>query len=99
MSLKSYLIISIILFCVGGLGVVSRRGLISILISLEIMAGAINLALVSLSRYLNSIEAQIFVLLILGISAVEVAIGLALALVIFKTTKNITVDTLRSLKW
>ena len=77
-GLQHYLTVSIVLFCLGLLGVIVRRNLLVIYMGLELMLNAANLALVAFSRFNNDLDGQVFVFFIITVAAAEVAVGLAL---------------------
>ncbi len=81
---KAYLLLSILLFLLGFLGVIVRKNLITILVSAELMLNAINLAFVSVDRILKGVEGQVFVLFVLTVAAAEVAVGLGIVVSIFR---------------
>ncbi|MGC8660186.1 MAG: NADH-quinone oxidoreductase subunit NuoK, partial [Desulfomonilaceae bacterium] len=81
-SLEHYLVLSALLFSLGMVGVMFRRNLIVILMSLELMLNAVNLSFVAFSHYLGSVEGQIFVLFVMVVAAAEVAVGLAIAVAV-----------------
>jgi NADH-quinone oxidoreductase subunit K len=93
-----YLGLAIILFTLGTLGVLIRRNAIVIFMSIELMLNAANLAFVAYARYWQSMNGQIFVFFIMTVAAAEVAIGLALIVVIFRSKASIDVDQMSSLK-
>ncbi len=92
------LALSGVLFTLGALGVLSRRNAIMIFLSIELMLNAANLAFISFSRALGTLDGQIFVFFVIAVAAAEVAVGLALIVAIFKTKKSIDVDQVSSLK-
>ena len=98
-TLQHYLILSAVLFCLGIVGVMFRRNLIVILMSLELMLNAVNLTFIAFSRYLDSIEGQIFVLFIMVVAAAEVAVGLAVAVAIFRESGSFDVNNVNLMKW
>ena len=77
-GLHHYLIVSALLFSLGVFGVVSRRSLLVIYMSLELMLNAANLALVAFSQFNNNLDGQVMVFFIITVAAAEVAVGLAL---------------------
>ena len=79
-GLEHYLVVSFLLFALGLLGVIMRRNLLVIYMSLELMLNAANLALVSFSRFNNNLNGQILVFFIITVAAVEVAVALIVAL-------------------
>jgi len=97
--LNNYLILSGILFTIGVIGVLVRRNVIVIFMSIELMLNAVNLTFIAFSRYLNSLDGQIFVLMIMVVAAAEVAVGLALIIAVFRIKKTVNVDEINILKW
>ncbi len=96
--LSYYLALSAILFTMGALGVLVRRNPLIIFMSIELMLNAANLAFVAFTRTFNLLNGQIFVFFVMTVAAAEVAVGLALIVVIFRTKHNIDVDIMSSLK-
>ena len=97
-GLEQFLIISIILFCIGLLGVVVRRNLIVMFMGLELMLNAANLALVSFSHYRDNLDGQILVFFIITVAAAEVAVGLALIVALYRKRQATDVNELTSMK-
>ncbi len=81
---KAYILLSLLVFLIGLLGVVIRKNLITILVSTEIMLNGVNLTLVTVDKYLGKVDGQIFALFILTVAAAEVAVGLGLIVSIFR---------------
>jgi NADH-quinone oxidoreductase subunit K len=98
-TLQHYLILSGILFAVGVMGVMFRRNLIVILMSLELMLNAVNLTFIAFSRYLGTLEGQIFALFVMVVAAAEVAVGLAIAVAIFRMEGTVNVNEIDLMKW
>jgi len=99
MSLAWVLTLSTALFTVGVLGVLLRRNAIVILMAVEIMLNAANLALIAFSRHLGSPDGQILALFVMTVAAAEAAVGLAIILAIFRLRKSVNVDCLNRMKW
>jgi NADH-quinone oxidoreductase subunit K len=97
--LQHYLILSAALFTLGVIGVMVRRNLIVILMCLELMLNAVNLTFIAFARYLGSMEGQIFVLFIMVVAAAEVAVGLAIAVAVFRQKGSINVNDINLMKW
>jgi NADH-quinone oxidoreductase subunit K len=93
-----YLIVSALLFTVGAIGVLVRRNPLIIFMSIELMLNAVNLAFITLSHYLNSVDGQVFVFIVLTVAAAEVVVGLAIIVSIFRTRRNIDVDEMNLLR-
>jgi NADH-quinone oxidoreductase subunit K len=97
-GLEHYLIVSALLFCIGLLGVVARRNLLVIYMSLELMLNAANLALVAFSRFTNHAPGQIMVFFIITVAAAEVAVGLALIVALYRKRQTAHVEDLTTMK-
>ena len=97
-GLEHYLTVSFLLFALGLLGVIMRRNLIVIYMSLELMLNAANLALVAFSRFNGTMDGNVFVFFILTVAAAEVAVGLAIIVALFRRRQTIQVDELNGLK-
>ncbi len=93
-----YLIVSAILFTIGVIGVLIRRNPLIIFMSIELMLNAVNLSFVTFSRYLDSVDGQMFVFLVLTVAAAEVVVGLAIIVSIFRTRRDIDVDDMNMLR-
>lgn len=97
--LEYYLIISAVLFILGTIGVLTRRNVIIIFMSIEMMLNSVNLTFVGFSAYLGNPAGQIFVFFVMAIAAAEAAVGLAIVLALFRKNGNIYVDKVNILKW
>ena len=97
--LSWYLILSGIIFTIGVIGVLTRRNAIVIFMCIELMLNAVNLTFVAFSRYLNSIDGQIFVFFIMTVAAAEAAVGLAIIVALFKNKATVNVDDINLMKW
>jgi NADH-quinone oxidoreductase subunit K len=98
-TLQHYLILSAALFALGVVGVMIRRNLIVVLMSLELMLNAVNLTFIAFSRYMGSIEGQVFVLFVMVVAAAEVAVGLAITVALFRQKGTINVNDVNLMKW
>jgi len=96
--LERYIILSALLFLIGVLGVLTRRNFIMILLSIEIMLNAVSLSFVAFSSFGQNVSGQVTALLIVAVAACEVAIGLAIAVLLFRNKKTISTSALTSLK-
>src|ERR1035437_4920992 len=97
-GLEHYLVVSMLLFCLGLLGVIVRRNLLVIYMSLELMLNAANLAVVAFSRYTDSLDGQVFVFFIITVAAAEVSVGLALIVALYRRRQTAHVEDLTTLK-
>jgi NADH-quinone oxidoreductase subunit K len=97
-GLEHYLTVSALLFSLGLLGVVVRRNLLVIYMSLELMLNAANLAFVAMSRFTNNLNGQVMVFFIITVAAAEVAVGLALIVALYRKRQTAHVEDLTSMK-
>lgn len=97
-GLEHYLIVSACLFSLGLFGVIARRNLLIIYMSLELMLNAANLALVAFSRFNNNLDGQVMVFFIITVAAAEVSVGLAMIVALYRQRPNAHVEDLNSLK-
>jgi len=91
-SLLSYISLAMILFSIGLLGVISRKNIFIVYMSIELILNAINLIFVSLGRYYESMEPQIISILIIAIAAAEAAVFLSLIVVLYRRKKSLNSD-------
>ncbi len=96
-STQAYLMLSATLFCVGLIGVIIRRNMITVLMCVELMLNAVNINLVAFSDRLSSLEGQIFAIFIITIAAGEAAVGLAIIIQLYRLRTSINVDEAREL--
>ena len=97
-SLHFNLITSALLFCIGVAGVLTRKNTIVIFMCIELMLNAVNLLLVAFSTLHNDAAGQVFVFFIMAVAAAEVAVGLAILSMIYRSIKSIDIDLLSNLK-
>jgi NADH-quinone oxidoreductase subunit K len=97
--LSAYLVLSGILFTIGVIGFLIRRNTIVLFMSIELMLNGANLAFVAFSRYLNSMDGQIFVFFVMTVAAAEAAVGLAIIMAIFRTKETVNADEMNLMKW
>ncbi len=98
-GLNHYLVVSMLLFALGLFGVIARRNVLVIYMSLEIMLNAANLALVAFSRFNNDLRGQVFVFFIITVAAAEVAVGLALIVALYRKRQTAHVEDLTTMKF
>jgi NADH-quinone oxidoreductase subunit K len=99
LTLNHYLILSALLFAIGTAGVLRRRNLITILLSIEIMLNAVNLTFVAAGRALGSLDGQIIVFFVMTVAAAEAAVGLAIVIALFRHRETLSPDAFTALKW
>jgi NADH-quinone oxidoreductase subunit K len=96
-SVDWYLVVSALVFSVGSVGVLTRRNPLVILLCLELMLNAANIALIAFARMWGNAEGQIFAIIVMVVAACEVCIGLGLVVAIFRRRLPIDVDEIREL--
>ncbi|GAB3505258.1 MULTISPECIES: NADH-quinone oxidoreductase subunit NuoK [Emticicia] len=97
--LLNYVLLASILFIIGVVGVLIRRNAIIIFMSIELMLNAVNLLLIAFSSYRADASGQVFVFFIMAVAAAEVAVGLAIIVMIYRNIRSIDVGLLDKLKW
>ena len=97
-GLNDYLVLSVLLFAIGFLGVLLRKNTLVIYMCLELMLVASTLALVAFSRFNGTLDGNVFVFFILTVAAAEVAVGLAIIIALHRSNSSIYVDDLNLLK-
>jgi len=96
--LQYYIFLSLTIFVIGVAGVLTRRNAIVIFMSVELMLNAVNLLLTAFSVFYGDASAQVFVFFIMAVAASEVAVGLAIIVMIYRNTRTIDIDVLNKLK-
>ena len=94
-----YLVLSAVLLCIGALGMVIRRKLIIMFMSVEIMLNAANLAFIAAAHRVGNMDGQAVVFFVMTVAAAEAAIGLAIILALFRNKPTVQVDEIGLLKW
>jgi len=92
------LIVSATIFCIGALGFMIRKNPLIMFMCVELMLNSVNFLLIGYSNILNSMDGQIFALMIMAVAAAEVVVGLAIILTIFRTRQDLNVDHINVLK-
>jgi NADH-quinone oxidoreductase subunit K len=99
MLVEKAVALSAILFVLGALGALTRRNLIVILMSIELMLNDVNLALVAFSRQWGDLAGHVFVLVVIVVAAAEVAVGLGIVIALFRNRESVNVEDSSLLKW
>jgi NADH-quinone oxidoreductase subunit K len=94
-----YLTLSAFVFTMGLIGVLIRRNIIVILLSVELMLNATNINFVAFAQHYHSVAGQVFVFFALTVAAAEVAVGLAIIIALYRSRSTINVDEFQLLKW
>ncbi len=98
-ALHNYLILSAVIFRIGVIGVLIRRNLIVILMSIELMLNAVNLTFIAFSRYLGSTDGQVVVFFVMAVAAAEAVIGLAIVISVYRHRQSLDPQEMQLLKW
>jgi NADH-quinone oxidoreductase subunit K len=98
-TLNHYLILSAMLFATGTIGVFLRRNVITMLLSIEVMLNAVNLAFIAFGRTIGSADGQVIMFFVVTVAAAEAAVGLALVIALFRHRETLNPDMFTSLKW
>jgi NADH:ubiquinone oxidoreductase subunit K len=100
-GLEHYLILSAILFCIGLYGVLAKRNVVVILMCIEIMLNAVNIALIAFSRYIvpTALTGQIFAIFVIAVAAAEAAVAIAIIMAIYRSRNSVDVDDYDLMKW
>ena len=99
MPLGYYLVLSGLLFAIGATGVFVRRNIITLLLSVEIMLNAVNLAFVAIGLQFGTVDGQIITFFVMTVAAAEAAVGLAVVIALFRHKDSLSPDVFTSLKW
>jgi NADH-quinone oxidoreductase subunit K len=98
LTLQHFLILSAILFVIGMLGVLTRKNVLIIFMSVELMLNAVNISLIAFGTSLNSMAGQVFAVFVITLAAAESAIGLGLILVLSRTSDTVDVTSVNLLR-
>ena len=100
-GITHYLVLSAVLFSIGLYGALSRRNAVVILMSIELMLNAANIAMVAFSRYIvpNLLTGQVFAIFVMVVAAAEVAVGLAIIITIYRSRETIDATKVDLMKW
>ena len=105
-TLTHFIVLSAVLFCIGLYGVLAKRNVVAILMSVELMFNSVNVALIAFSRYppadataSAALTGQVFSLFIIAVAAAEAAVALALILAIYRLRRSVNVEEVNLLKW
>jgi NADH-quinone oxidoreductase subunit K len=91
--------LSAILFAIGTIGALTRRNLVVILMSIELMLNAVNLSFVGFARAWGGVEGHVFVLMVITVAAAEVAVGLGIVIALFRNRDSVNVEDVSLLRW
>ncbi len=101
-TFNHYLVLSALLFSIGLYGSLSRRNAVAILMSIEIMLNAVNIALVAISRYVGAsgqVTAQLFAVFVITVAAAEAAVALALLISLYRSRNTVDAEEINLMRW
>jgi len=98
LPLNYYLLLSAVLFVIGVVGVLTRRNMIIVYMSIELMLNAVNLTFIAFSRQLNDMGGHVFTFMVMAVAASEAAVGLAIIISVFRNRSSVDVDQVNLLK-
>ncbi len=99
LTLNWYLALSAVLFTIGVFGVLFRRNVIIIFMSVEMMLNSVNLTLVAFSQFLGDLSGQILVFFVMSVAAAEAAVGLAIVIAMFRNRQTVNVEEINLFRW
>ena len=94
-----YVMLSLALLVIGVIGVLTRRNVIIVLMSIELILNAVNINLIAFSRYFGSVDGQVFAIFVITAAAAEAAIGLGIIIAFFRNRETVLADEMDLLKW
>jgi len=94
-----YLVLSAALLLIGTLGILLRRNVVIIMMSIELILNAVNLNLVAFSGHLKSLNGQVFAIFVITVAVAEAAVGLGILIALFRNKETVLVDEIDLLKW
>jgi NADH-quinone oxidoreductase subunit K len=97
-TVSAYLLLAAALFCIGLYGALTRRTAIGVLLSIEVMANAVNVNFVGLAQYSGSVSSQLFAVFVMALTVAEVVVGLALVILLYRALSHTNIDEARQLR-
>jgi NADH-quinone oxidoreductase subunit K len=94
-----YVVVGAALFFIGTLGVLTRRNIVIILMSIELILNAVNINLIAFSKYFGQVHGQIFAIFVIAIAVAEAAVGLGILIAMFRNKGSVLADEMDLLKW
>ncbi len=94
-----YLVLSVALLAVGTIGVLTRRNIVIILMSIELILNAVNINLVAFSRHFEKVNGQVFAIFVITVAVAEAAVGLGILISLFRNKETVQADEIELLKW
>ena len=98
-TINHYLAVSAALLLIGTLGVLTRRNIVVILMSIELILNAVNINLIAFSKYHNQVTGQVFAIFVIAVAVAEAAVGLGVLIALFRNKGSVQADEVDLLKW
>ena len=98
-SIQHYLMLGAALFTIGVVGVLTRRNILVILMSIELMMNAVNINLIAFSSRLGQVAGQVFAIFVITVAAAEAAVGLGIVIAMFKNKETMNINEIDLMKW
>ncbi len=96
---EHYLVLSTALLLIGTIGVLTRRNIVIILMSIELILNAVNINLVAFSRHFQNMAGQVFAVFVITVAVAEAAVGLGILIALFRNKETVQADEIELLKW
>ena len=94
-----YLVLSVALLAIGTIGVLTRRNIVIILMSIELILNAVNINQIAFSRHFNNVNGQVFAIFVITVAVAEAAVGLGILIALFRNKETVQADEIEILKW
>lgn len=98
-GLQAYLLVSAVLFVIGMTGVLIRRNILVVFMSVELMLNAANLALIAFARFLGLMDGHVLAFFVIALAASEAAVGLAVLVALYRNKETVDLEHIRLMKW
>ena len=99
MPVSYFLVLGTLLFSIGVYGVLARQHAVLVLLSIELMLNAVNINLIALAAYFETLSGQVFALFVITVAAAEVGVGLAIVILIFRNRRSVDIEEMSLMKW
>ncbi|MEW5982140.1 MAG: NADH-quinone oxidoreductase subunit NuoK [Acidobacteriota bacterium] len=98
-TMTHYLVLSTALFMIGVIGVLTRRNIIVVFMSIELMLNAVNINLIAFSQHLQNVVGQVFAVFVICVAAAEAAVGLGIILAFYRNKETVNIDEMSLMRW
>ncbi len=98
-TMTHYLVLSTALFMIGVIGVLTRRNIIVVFMSIELMLNAVNINLIAFSQHIQNVVGQVFAVFVICVAAAEAAVGLGIILAFYRNKETVNIDEMSLMRW